>query len=202
MLARVLTFDGMSIDLGCLNIEGKNVYMAFGNPESDYTKSVLFQARDALDLDFVTESLTDDKVIEEYKNAEFTVNTRFNTVNVTLSQYLTGISIQPYGVTCNDVYRILLTLWVLYKLNDTTSTLAILSNDSSYLSRESGIYLKFVKARFTGTEFEISVTQQNDADVVLKATMTIEEIEGIVKETHSLLAMTHWMTKHFNNKGE
>ena len=70
MLARVLTFDGMSIDLGCLNIEGKNVYMAFGNPESDYTKSVLFQARDALDLDFVTESLTDDKVIEEYKNAQ------------------------------------------------------------------------------------------------------------------------------------
>lgn len=201
MLARVLTFDGMSIDLGCLNIEGKNVYMAFGNPESDYTKSVLFQARGALDLDFVTESLTDDKVIEEYKNAEFIVNTRFNTVNVTLSQYLTGISIQPYGVTCNDVYRILLTLWALYKLNDTTSTLSILSNDSSYLSRESGIYLKFVNAKFTGTEFEISVTQQND-DVVLKATMTIEEIEGIVKETHSLLAMSNWMTKHFNNKGK
>lgn len=202
MLARVLTFDGMSINLGCLNIEGKHVYMAFGNPESDYTKSVLFQARDALDLEFVTESLTDERVIEEYKKAEFKVNTRFNTVNVTLSQYLTGISIQPYGVTYNDVYRILLTLWVLYKLNDTNSKLSILSNDSSYVSRESGIYLKFVKARFTGTEFEITVTQQNDADGVLKATMTIEELEGIVKENHSLLAMTHWMTKHFNNKGE
>lgn len=201
MLARVLTFDGMSIDLGCLNIEGKNVYMAFGNTESDYTKSALFQARDALDLDFVTESLTDNKVIEEYKNAEFIVSTRFETVNVTLSQYLTGISIQPYGVTCNDVYRLVLTLWVLYKLNDTTSTLSILSNDSSYLGRESGIYLKFVKARFTGTEFEISVTQQNDADGVLKATMTIEELEGIVKENHSLLAMLHWMKERFN-KGE
>ena len=201
MLARVLTFDGMSIDLGCLNIEGKNVYMAFGNPESDYTKSVLFQARDALDLDFVTESLTDDKVIEEYKNAEFIVSTRFNTVNVTLSQYLTGISIQPYGVTCNDVYRILLTLWVLYKLNDTNSKLSILSNDNSYFGKESGIYLKFVIARFTGTEFEISVTQHNDADKVIKAVMTIEELEGIVKENHSLLAMLHWMKDRFN-KGE
>ena len=201
MLARVLTFDGMSIDLGCLNIEGKNVYMAFGNPESDYTKSILFQARDALDLDFVTESLTDDKVIEEYKNAEFIVNTRFNTVTVTLSQYLTGISIQPYGVTCNDVYRLLLTLWVLYKLNDTNSKLSIFSNDSSYLGTESGIYLKFVNAKFTGTEFEITVSQDSSEEP-LKATITIEELEGIVKETHSLLAMTHWMTKHFNNKGE
>ena len=200
MLARVLTFDGMSIDLGCLNIEGKNVYMAFGNPESDYTKSVLFQARDALDLDFVTESLTDDKVIEEYKNAEFIVSTRFETVNVTLSQYLTGISIQPYGVTCNNVYRILLTLWVLYKLNDTNSKLSIFSNDSSYFGRESGIYLKFVKARFTGTEFEITVSQDSNEEP-LKAIMTIEELEGIVKENHSLLAMLHWMKERFN-KGE
>lgn len=201
MLARVLTFDGMSIDLGCLNVEGKNVYMAFGNPESDYTKSVLFQARDALDLEFVTESLTDDKVIEEYKNAEFIVSTRFETVNVTLSQYLTGLSILPYGVTCNDVYRLVLTLWVLYKLNDTNSSLNFFSNDNSYFGQESGIYLKFVRARFTGTEFEISVSQHSDTGEVLKATMTIEELEGIVKENHSLLAMLHWMKDRFN-KGE
>lgn len=200
MLARVLTFDGMSIDLGCLTVEGKNVYMAFGSSESDYTKSSLFQARDALDLDFVTESLTDDKVIEEYKNAEFIVNTRFETVTVTLSQFLTGMSILPYGVTCNDVYRLVLTLWVLYKLNDTNSSLNFLSNDSSYLGRESGIYLKFVNAKFTGTEFEISVSQDSKEEP-LKAVMTIEELEGIVKESHSLLAMLHWMKERFN-KGE
>ena len=77
MLARILTVLGMEIGLGCLTIENKNYYITFDSTNEDYTASGLFKSRETLGLDFVTESLQDDKVIEEYKNARFTIVTKY-----------------------------------------------------------------------------------------------------------------------------
>lgn len=198
MLARILTFLGMEIGLGCLTIENKNYYITFDSSNEDYTASGLFKSRETLGLEFVTESLQDDKVIEEYKNAKFKVVTDYEPESVSLVEYLLKAEELPKPINANSIYRLLLSMYVMYKFNYTDSKLGLFCRDANYLATESGIYLRFVKAEFTGKEFRINVSTLSNNNKGTTAVMTIEELEEILHDQQSLLVMTYWMAKHFN----
>ena len=202
MLARILTFLGMEIGLGCLTIENKNYYITFDSSNEDYTASGLFKSRETLGLDFVTESLQDDKVIEEYKNAKFIVATDREQapIPVSLVEYLLKAEELPKPINANSIYRLLLSMYAMYKFNYTDSKLGLFCRDANYLATESGIYLRFVKAEFTGKEFKINVSTLSNNNKGTTAVMTIEELEAILHDQQSLLVMTYWMAKHFNIK--
>ena len=198
MLARILTFLGMEIGLGCLTIENKNYYITFDSSNEDYTASGLFKSRETLGLDFVTESLQDDQVIEEYKNARFTIVVKYEPESVSLVEYLLKAEELPKPINANSVYRLLLTMYAMYKFNYTDSKLGLFCRDANYLATESGTYLRFVKAEFTGKEFKINVSTLSNNNKGTTAVMTIEELEEILHDQQSLLVMTYWMAKHFN----
>lgn len=198
MLARVLTFLGMEIGLGCLTIENKNYYITFDSSNEDYTASGLFKSRETLGLDFVTESLQDDQVIEEYKNARFTIVTKYEPESVSLVGYLLKAEELPKPINANSIYRLLLSMYAMYKFNYTASKLGLFCRDANYLAIESGIYLRFVKAEFTGKEFKINVSTLSNNNKGTTAVITIEELEEILHDQQSLLVMTYWMAKHFN----
>ena len=193
MLARILTFLGMEIGLGCLTIENKNYYITFDSRNEDYTASGLFKSRETLGLDFVTESLQDDKVIEEYKNARFTIVTKYEPESVSLVEYLLKAEELPKPINANSIYRLLLSMYAMYKFNYTESKLGLFCRDANYLATESGIYL-----RFTDKEFKINVSTLSNNNKGTTAVMTIEELEEILHDQQSLLVMTYWMAKHFN----
>ena len=200
MLARILTFLGMEIGLGCLTIENKNYYITFDSSNEDYTASGLFKSRETLRLDFVTESLQDDKVIEEYKDARFTIVTKYEATPVSLVEYLLKAEELPKPINANSIYSLLLTMYLMYKFNYTASKLGLFCSDSNYLTTESGLYLRFVKAEFTGKEFKINVSTLSNNNKGTTAVMTIEELEEILHDQQSLLVMTYWMSRHFNIK--
>lgn len=200
MLARILTFLGMEIGLGCLTIENKNYYITFDSSNEDYTASGLFKSRETLGLDFVTESLQDDKVIEEYKDARFTIVTKYEATPVSLVEYLLKAEELPKPINANSIYSLLLTMYLMYKFNYTASKLGLFCSDSNYLTTESGLYLRFVKAEFTGKEFKINVSTLSNNNKGTTAVMTIEELEEILHDQQSLLVMTYWMSRHFNIK--
>lgn len=204
MLARVLTFLGMEIGLGCLTIENKDYYITFDSVNESYTDSGLFKSRETLGLEFVTESLQDDKVIEEYKNARFTVVTDREQapVPISLVEYLLKAEELPKPVHANTIYRLLLTMYAMYKFDYTASKLNLFCTDSNYLTTGGGVYHKFIEVEFTGKEFKIKVSNagKNNEDVM--AVMTIEELKDILRDHQSLLIMTYWMSKHFINKEE
>lgn len=198
MLARILTFLGMEIGLGCLTIENKNYYITFDSTNEDYTASGLFKSRETLGLDFVTESLQDNQVIEEYKDARFTIVTKYEPESVSLVEYLLKAEELPKPINANSIYRLLLSMYAMYKFNYTASKLGLFCRDANYLATESGIYLRFVKAEFTGKEFKINVSTLSNNNKGTTAVMTIEELEEILHDQQSLLVMTYWMAKHFN----
>lgn len=198
MLARILTFLGMEIGLGCLTIENKNYYITFDSSNEDYTASGLFKSRETLGLDFVTELLQDDKVLEEYKDARFTIVTKYEPESVSLVEYLLKAEDLPKPINANSIYRLLLSMYAMYKFNYTESKLGLFCRDANYLATESGIYLRFVKAEFTGKEFKINVSTLSNNNKGTTTVMTIEELEEILHDQQSLLVMTYWMAKHFN----
>lgn len=200
MLARILTFLGMEIGLGSLTIGDQKYYITFDGCKDSYRASGLFKSRETLGLDFVTESLQDDQVIEEYKNARFTIVTEYEPESVSLAEYLLKAKELPRSVKLNTIYRLLLTMYVMYKFNYTASKLKFYCNDPSYLAVESGIYFKFVHIGFTGTEFKITLSGNNRDGKTTTAVMTIKELEDILRTQASLLAMMNWLSKHFNNK--
>lgn len=200
MLARILTFLGMEIGLGCLTIENKNYYITFDSSNEAYTASGLFKSRETLGLDFVTEPLQDDKVIEEYKNAKFTVVTDYEPEPVSLVEYLLKAKELPKPINANSVYRLLLTMYAMYKFDYTAEELHLYCNDRSHLTVESGICLRFVRVEFTGTKFKITVSCASKGKKDKTVNMTIEELKDILRDQQSLLVMTYWMSKHFNNK--
>lgn len=106
----------------------------------------------------------------------------------------------PRSVRLNAIYRLLLTMYVMYKFNYTASRLKFYCNDPSYLAVESGIYFKFVHIGFTGTEFKITLSGNSRDGKTTTAVMTIKELEYILCTQASLLAMKNWLSKHFNNK--
>lgn len=202
MLARVLTFLGMEIGLGCLTIENKDYYITFDSVNESYTDSGLFKSRETLGLDFVTESLQDDKVIEEYRNVKFTVVTDREQAptSVSLVEYLLKAEELPKPVHANSIYRILLTMYAMYKFDYTAEELHLYCLDRSHLTVESGICLRFVRVEFTGTKFKITVSCASKGKKDKTVNMTIEELKDILHNQQSLLVMTYWMSKHFNNK--
>lgn len=200
MLARVLTFLGMEIGLGCLTIKDKNYYITFDSSNESYTSSGLFKSRETLGLDFVTESLQDDKVIEEYKNAKFLIVTKYEATPVSLVEYLLKAEELPKAINSNSIYQLLLTMYLMYKFNYTASKLGLFCSDANYLTTESGLYLRFVKVEFTGKEFKINVSTLSNNNKGTTAVMTIEELEEILHDQQSLLVMTYWMSRHFNIK--
>lgn len=202
MLARVLTFLGMEIGLGCLTIENKDYYITFDSVNESYTDSGLFKSRETLGLEFVTESLQDDKVIEEYKNAKFTVVTDREQapIPVSLVEYLLKAEELPKPVHANSIYRLLLAMYAMYKFDYTVEKLHFFCTDRSHLTVESGICLRFVRVEFTGTKFKITVSCASKGKKDKTVNMTIEELKDILHNQQSLLVMTYWMSKHFNNK--
>nr|DAN32998.1 MAG TPA: hypothetical protein [Caudoviricetes sp.] len=200
MLARVLTFLGMEIGLGCLTIENKDYYITFDSHNESYTSSGLFKSKETLGLEFVTESLRDDKVIEEYKNAKFTVFTKYEPESVSLVEYLLKAEELPKSIDANSIFRLLLTMYAMYKFDYTTTKLGLFCSDANYLATESGIYLRFVKVEFTGKEFRINVSTLSNNNKGITAVMTIEELKEIVRDRQPLLVMTYWMANHFNIK--